>query len=646
MRARILLLLFLGGCTHPLENPLELETRVRNDEARAMLAKADFDSARELYRTVLDADASDPEAAFGFVLSDLLMAPLWEPVKELFGRCFQPRFDLSIEVFGEQGVLAREAKAKAGTSNLEIFHFPRVTSGATKLDFQPTSIKAEIYTERDGSRRVELRLYDARRADGAFVAVVLNPDDLTKNDGSNIVPAADGAVVSLHELDGSVSIFDPSRLDPTSLAYVSSYPLEGSLHVLRAGRAPGESIAVSLDGIRLPADCLDPSCSASYELRGQIQDVISERVDFRPEAFPFYGVEADPSSPRRSAEIVAIEQCSATEASFVLAKVRQVGDRLAEDAAILEAAANAEAEFSFSVPKQLLYAERDLVLSVTDARVLRGLMLLGAGLIELVSQWQVADGSIQDMISTYWFFEDPTGTMLETVSIRDFEPRLVVEKLGRKLLERAPNFDLTQVKVRFDEGLRAVFLAIDDRTLDAEGIFDFSASSSGRLFADLASAASLMRASLDSGGPLTWSDAELYRFHLGALFEEPLDRHKIYAGTRVNHLLSLEPGDGTSNDRVVWEGEKFWIEARAFFDGSAADLDLVETWIGEAIDLPVNKSEQTCVQSSECGQGYSCPRGQCVAELPYLFTRTALESAVRDEWPVFLNPGVRDAFDF
>lgn len=639
-------LLIFAGCTHDLVKPLELEVELQNQQAREKLADADFEGARKLYESVLLADASNAEAAFGYVVSDLLMITLWEPVAALFDVCYLEKIDLAREVFGDEGVLGREAQAKAGTSNLEILLFPQLASGATRIDFQPTSIKSETYTEGDGGRRIGVRLYDARTQDGAYVSISFNPDDLTRNDGTTVVPYEDGARVSLADLDGSVYIFDPARLGDATQYFFSTFVTEGRLHFVKSGRRAGAPIVIELEGVRLPADCATEDCTASYELKGQVEDVISEQVNFREEALPFYGLEADRGDPQRPAEIVAIEQCAAIETAYVLSKLRQIGDRLAHDGEILEAVSNADAAFRFSVPRQLLHAERDLTLSVVDGRVLQAMLLVGGALIEMISQWQVADGSIQEMIATFTYYRDPSGMMLDPISLRDFEPQLVVRKLAEKMLARASGFDLSRVKARFDGGLEAMALAIQDTSPTAEGIFDFRPPVSRRTFVELGSFASTLRNSLESAGPVAWPDAPLYKFHLGELFVRPLDREKVMAGTRVPYLVSLAQPDGEhSNRRVIWEGKKFADETWKLFESSRADMPLIEAWTGGAVDLPA-EDPNTCASSADCGQGYSCPSGQCVPSLPRVMTEDGWESAFRDEWPVFLNPGVRDAFGF
>lgn len=655
MRRGIFLgLLAVASCTHHLGNPLELETEKGNLDAHLSLQAADFESAREKYAAVLEADPRNAEAAFGYAISDLLTLPTWRPIKDILDRCNQPTFNIAREVFGPNGVLAREAAAASGTAEVAIHFFPSSGSGGARIDFEPTSVKSEIRLERqnEGEVRVlNIQLYDARSQDGAVLSLSLNPDDLTKNDGTTVVAFAPEVSVPLDQLDGTLSIFDPARLQGASTWDFSSAPLGGILKVEQAGRLPGQTIRISLENMTLPATCLDGPCTAVYGISGTIEDTLSERVDFDPASIPFGDVRSDAGPPRRSEVVVALEQCSPIDTSFITARLRDTGDLLAANAEKLSIVAETDPSFTFEIPKELLHARRDLLLNVTDAKVLLAAVQTAAAMIELLGQWRYAEGTLQDLVRNLVIWEDPLGLIEpEQVELRDFDPVVVVDNLARTLLVRAPELDLGMMKLRLDRGLSAFAAAVDDPAPPSAGVFDFSVPATRRLFQELSGGLGALRVSLDAPSPVEWPEAALFRFQLRRIIDDPLDRDRILAATRLPALLRLEAGDASAsnaadrNDRIVWEPEAFLGEMAAMFDGRGEDPAVIEAWLGGAIDLPADLRDRACTRNSDCGDGYTCAGERCEYDLPWAWTPSAWDQASRDEWPVFINPGVRDAF--
>lgn len=655
MRRMIFLALFAGvSCTHDLGGPLELETEKGNLDAHLSLQSADFESAREKYAAVLEASPRNAEAAFGYAISDLLTLPSWKPVADVLERCNQPTFNIAREVFGPNGVLAREAQAASGTAEVAIHFFPSSGAGGARIDFAPTSVKSEIHLERrnEGDVRVlDIQLYDARSQDGAVLTLSFNPDDLTKNDGTTVVEFAPHISVPLEQLDGTLSVFDPARLQDASTWNFSTVPLSGALSVEEAGRRPGEKLRIKLENVVLPATCLDGACTAVYGISGTIEDSLSENVDFDPATIPFGTAEGDLGPPRRNALVVALEQCSPIDTGFIAARVRDLGDQLAANAEKLELVAATDPSFTFEIPRELLHAQRDLLLNVTDAKILLAFVQLAAASAELLGQWNYAEGTLQDLVQNFTIWEDPLGLIEpEQVEIRDFEPAAVADNLARTLLTRAPELELGMMKLRLDHGLAAFNKALEDPAPPSAGIFDFSVPATRRLFLELSSGIGALRSSLDASSPVEWPEARLFRFHLRQIIDQPLDRDRILAATRLSALVRLEPGDefaplaADRNDRLIWEPEMFTSHVSAMFDGRGEDPAVIEAWLGGAIDLPADLRDRSCSKNSDCGDGYTCAGERCEYDLPWVFTPSAWDQASRDQWPVFINPGVRDAF--
>jgi hypothetical protein len=400
---------------------------------------------------------------------------------------------------------------------------------------------------------------------------------------------------------------------------------------MRGGGDAGQRLLATFNQVVIPTSCADPDCTASYVVNGTIDDGFTKPVDLDYERLPFGTVGDDNGPPERSGLIVALEMCSSIDTAFMARKIGELGDVLAEESKRLEIIERREdaASFSFVIPKKMLHSAQDLPINITDVRTLKAAIDLESAAHELVSQYKHLEGALQPMIKNRDVYDD-TGSTAKRV--RDFDPMLLAMNYAMNLLAREEGFEIETFRTRLDRSLSSASAALRNAPADGvDGILNFRSLPSRRLADELADGVDAVRSSITSLEPILLPSAPLYRFHLKTFFDNPLDRDRLLMLTGLMSLVHFEPGNSSQptalekNNRVVYDL-----------------LCLVEegstSWLGGLLELPPDRSTLPCDQ---CGDGYGCIDGRCEAELPWALTPGALESTLRDDWPSFANPVLR-----
>jgi hypothetical protein len=639
-------LLALTACTHDLTEELPDE---RNSEAKTLLAASDFAGARDEYQAVLDSNPSNMEAAFGWALADLLLLLDSQPVNAFLDTCNQPHFMIARDVFGPNGVLAQAEAANAGNPRLTIHHRDRPEGGATDLRFAPEAVKSELQDwQSSGSTRHTIYVSVRERTGSSprWLSFSVNVDDVIEGD-QDITPLRSGLAVDVARMDGWISVFSSSELEGGDI-FGSQAQQSGRIVFEQIGTQPGDRLVARFERVIVPTYCSTSGCGAFYEIEGSIDDTLSAPVRIDQSQVPFGELEEDPGPPYRDELIVALDRCSPLTTEEIGRRIEEVGDLLARESMVLEIVTRASgaASFTYTIPKKLLHAREDLPISIVDARALKAAIDLASAFVELAAQYQYLQGTIQELIDERDVWIDdlsrPDPPMPVERRERSFTPASLAMALDAAFLVKDDAFELGTFRSRLDEGLAETAAALKEPKTQP-GIFDFQALPVRRLSNDIAAGLEAVRASITSASPVSLPSAPLYQFHLKAFFDAPLDQDRLEVLSGLSSLWSVTRGDPNAsyayerNDHLEFE----WAE-RIGEQGAAT----MAAWTGDAFAFPADKTAISCGDASACGEGYDCVSSRCESKIPYLATSAAWDGSARDEWPVFVNPIVRDALDF
>lgn len=644
----ITLCVIFTSCTHDLTREIDLENDpvYRNDQARSLLAAADFEGARQEYRAVLDLDPANGEAAFGWALSDLLLLPDSAPIRRALDRCNQPRLDVARDVFGPSGVLARAEAANAGLAQVTVHHRDQPLDGARDLQFSPDAVKTEIVEypgERGPERWLDVSIRERSGETPRWLELRINLDDGRRNDEA-ITPVVAGATFPVADLDGwlSFTTFDGGG------GFGSGQRQAGTIRFVRAGRAPGEPVELAFENVTLPAHCEEPGCQSEFVISGLVNDALSAPATLELENLPFGDLQPDPGPPHRDELIVSLERCDQLDTAFLAGELEALGDLLAAQSAALQVIVDAPETaraFSFTVPRRLLHTREDLPLNIADVRFLKAVIDLGSALAELAGQYRYLQGSLQSMITDQDLWSDdftPGGVGPELRRERALTPALMVMALDAWFLTEDEGFEVETFRARFRAALLGVADALRERP-EQPGLTSFDALPVRRLAGELADLFDAAAGSIDSSSPIALPSAPWYRFAFHRYFASPLTQARLEQLSGLQALFELRPGDPGASTAGERNSAVSFVWGRQAFEGGVQQLF---SWTGDLIELPEDKSEVSCENASTCGTGYTCESLRCTVQVPYLATSGAWQGAFHEDWPLFLSPAIRDVFDF
>jgi hypothetical protein len=390
----------------------------------------------------------------------------------------------------------------------------------------------------------------------------------------------------------------------------------GTVEFIRVPQAPGDDYDIMFHNVTVASPCSDP-CNGTYGISGDVNGVIGVDPTFDTQKLPF-GVELSNASFGQGV-IAAIMRASAFDTGFVTTQLKRFGDHLADDASRLDfvvAAADADA-FSYKVPAGLFHTPEDFHLNITDVRVLRALLDLSSAGLDLVAQYQYLSGNVVDLIGT------PQGSTSPA-----FIASLVQPNIAQHYLTRANPFDPSTFKTRLSAGLDAAYDALTKKP-EGAGILDFTAQPSARQFQDLASAVDAVRSSITADQPVTVPSAPLFQVWLESYFAQPLDRDRLLMLSGLTEFVRIAPG---STDQLEVETGPFTQDPDHAFGG--------------VVHLPPNRN-QHCSTVADCGAvGYVCDGAStCQPDVPYMFSNSAFQTSLVNEWPDYVDPVVRDVAD-
>ncbi|MCC7386286.1 MAG: hypothetical protein IT384_30865 [Deltaproteobacteria bacterium] len=631
------------ACSHDLSR--ELEPGFRNAEARTFLGAADFTNARREYADALRLDPTDSEAAFGWALSDLLLLPDSAPVDDFFTHCSEGSLDVGRDVFGPNGILAQSEATIAGQASISLHEFAAPGAGAINLPFAPDAVRTRIATSGlVGHERRELALavYE-RTSGGRWLSLYLNVDDVYRGD-ADITPLVAGLTIDVSRLDGYIDLFSFSPGDAAgSFANVSP---SGTLRVVQVGTNPGDAVELELSRVEIAGFCprVDQACQASRRIEGTIRDVVSPDLNINEGSIPFADLRSDAGPPARDELVVALDQCDSIDTRYLATQAELIGDLLAEDSrqlGVVLSKADASS-FSFTIPARLLHIREDLPINATDVRALKAWVDLASAHVELAAQFQYLQDSLQSQMDEYDWFEPGETTPTRT---RGFNPVVLAMHLEAGFLGREADFELDTYRTRLDSGLAAAVAALRGPA-EAPGILDLQALPIRRLTGELADTIEAARVSITSATPVPIPSAPTYGFHLKAFFDAPLDRDRLKALSGLATLWSSTPGDAAQalNPSLVFDPFDR-IANYEDWTGKYEGLTLLDAWTGGVIQMPDDISDRRCDDPTMCDGGFTCGgTGRCALEPPWFATEAAWRDASRNDWPIFVNTAMRDAF--
>lgn len=655
-------LLVLASCSHPLDR--EYQPRFQVQRAREMLAATDIAGARSEYQAVLRADPMNADAAFGWAVTDLLLLPDAQPVSDVLDRCNQPHLDLSARFFGPNGVLAQAAAASAGAATLRVVFRPNQDAGASAVDFAPKSV-VTAPLQYQGPEGISERWVNvaARERGGRHGALFLsiNPDDVMRGDETT-TPLAANVVIDLSRLDGSASFSEP--VDPAAAGPLgevefveSDRPLSGQLVVKQFGPAPGDPIELELVDAVLPSWCVVPPecsnggcgrpvpCHAAYEVSGTISDTLTLEPSIDASTLPFGDIHADDRAPFRDAFTVALERCSPFDTEFLAGELRRVGDVLAAESASLGVVLESPLQdrFSFSIPGQLLQSSQDLPVNLADVRALKAMIDAASAGAELFAQYQYLRGSVQALIEEDDQWVD-TSSAPQLRRARSISLNELVMNLNTGFFTPDSRFDLTTFRTRLDAAIRGSAAALRQGSAQP-GLLQFQALPARRLAGELADMADAIERSIASDAPQTVASAPGFAVHLQAFFAHPLDARRLEQLSGIAPLFGVRRGDPSAPYAAERNSAVDFLLADEF--DRRDDIGLVSTWTGGVVIVPPDRRSTSCADSSTCGDGHLCSSaGRCELATPWVATDGAWAPVTGGDWPIVLNPILRDILQF
>lgn len=628
MRAPLLAaVLLLHGCSHDLGQLFGPEAKTR--EAHALLAAGNFEEARELYRQIVVDAPTWPDALMGLVFTDLVLVSQSPPAKALSDLCHQPTLDVAGLFLGPSGLVAQSAQTRAGTADLEVLYFPGTQGSAVNLDVAFDDVRARIEPPYPGrpESRVILTLREREVVEQRWMFLSVNPDDMIVGD-EVATPMTVGAAAPIEQLAGFVEFIEFDRP-----GVLSSLTPSGTLRAHSSGYEVGAPIELEFDQVRVPAYQENPcgGCGAAwYAINGRISDIVSPELELDTTRVPFAALESDNGTPRRDVDVVAIDGCERLDDRDLASRAQAVTALLAADAEHLRVllASPDRDRFSFVVPEELFSASRDVAMNLTDVRVLRGLLLTGGALADIVAEYRWLAGDLQSQVEDQpWNYDEEPPV----VRSRVLWPATLAVNLEAGFLTRPPEFDLEPMRGRLRDGLGELADALRE-TPTAPGMFDFAARSSGRVIAEVAGALGALRDSIDSAEPVGLPESPHHRFHLARLFSDPLDAARLRELTQLTRLWTVHDGDPTAP----------YAPDRNPEVGFELDVVDVRTWSNGIVNYPPLESAMTCGPSESCPDGYRCDMPTCELIQPWFTTEEAWKSASRGDWPVFVSDAVRE----
>ncbi len=604
--------LIVASCTHSLDRSDENEIERMNNEARAALGTADFETAKEIYQRVVNDDTQNPEASFGFALADVLLMPESEPISAFLRECHQPQFRTFEDLFGPEGFFkrARLIRETVGQTKLDVQYLAEQGAEPIPSPFEVDDLGVGLWGYE--SARTLSVWASTEGSNNDSLHMRFNSDDVYEFDDSRSAPLEEGTVIDLtgfprHGIDFY------SGVRRNNAFYSSDVPLSGTVRFIEFGRSGGDRVVMELTNVVIPAPCTDTDCSASYVINGRIESSLQLPL-FETQLLPFGRLQAQRGPPRVDAITQAIEGCSGMDTAYITARLHEVADRLLAPIDYLDSVLKMEdaASFSFAVPKELLHTDDDRLLNITDVAVLKAALELGSAGAELIAQYKYAEGSLADMIDTYheWGYQD--GESHQRIEVRKLKPFLVVSNLTENLLEPENDFDLTKVQQRLEQGLKSAALAFRLEP-SSSGVFNLRVPAMQRTADEAAFALDAARESISSSDPKAFSTQELYTIHLKSFFDAPLTRESILIRTGLESLIRLIPGrpeaeyDWDRNDHMELEFSTF--------------AENPKRHLGGLVDYPEDGIAPSILRSG---------------------TWEPLLTGGRDDWPIFINTQIRD----
>lgn len=537
-RFAVLLACSLTACDDTEENRIKAAEAV--EEGQRQLAGGQLGAARAQFDDAVALDPSRGDAPLGSAIVDVLTLPDAQPVRDLLARCGQPALDLETKLFGPQGILARDAAFRAGTSTLTILTRSGSTSAWSDTGFRPTSIRAFID---DGELQIKAREEGVREDTGVYYAwISMNAADLRRGD-SGVTSLGSGAVIPAAELAGGIDVFDRDHC-------YGGEAVGGTITIVRGGSAVGSPLEIRFDDVRL----VNRYCSGSYpnyvaqewQLSGTIVDTVDAIPSIDRMSFPFAGLDDDPGPPHRSQEVVALEKCPGLSWDDLAAAGKALAARLEGTSAKLGSALSHGDAAGFVLPKTLFHTAADIPLNEVDARMLKALVDGAAAFLRLVTQFRHLDVAYATLLREYqvWYVSS-SGPMQRLV--RDFAPAFMVDALNRSFLARMPGFDLEPARGRLDSALREFAAAMRTRPTKP-GVLIFQVPEAQPLAERLATLADAARTSLTSAAPVPIPGNPGYFLHLKAFLDSPLDRERLLANAGISALFELVRGDPSATD--------------------------------------------------------------------------------------------------
>jgi hypothetical protein len=606
----------LSGCTHDLYKTLQSNPQIANKDAATKLANGNFKGARDAYDTVLQTDGNNSEALLGWVIADLLMLPESSLASELLDRMNQPHFDLSNDVFGSAGLLARAADADRGDADLTVAF--QSESGLSKdVSLETRGVRARIYpiTTSRGTPAHTL-FVSVRQRTGIsvrFISLEINLEDPTIHMTGDPTPLAANSVIDLAQLNGTITIWEP--LPSGGAIGASTSPLHGAVAFGLVPTPNDPRVELTFTQAVVPGYCSSQTCSSAYTIDGTVHGHIADTPMLDTRTLPF-GVEFADTTSLATTVARTLLRASAFDAAFVSEKLRAIGDHLEdEDAKRLKVLASAADEdtFSFEVPQDLFRTKEPLHLNASDARLLLGLIELAAAALELEAQYRSLEGNLPDLAVS--------GGAAPSLSASRAYPNLAAN-----LLARTETFDLTAFRARLGSALRAGRDAFSVPVHGA-GVFMFQIPAAKKIFDDIAAGLDAIEKSIGADQPVTIPPAPLYQAFLRAFFEQPLDRDRLLMLAGLSELVSMDTPD----------------HLKVNIDPFANDP---EHTLGGVVRFPPNRGAP-CTTASDCGStSFVCDAaGTCQPDLPYMFTTDAWKASTEKDWPLFIDPVLRDVFD-
>ncbi len=580
----LLLALVTFGCSEEEKTPDEM-VATSNESGDFFLGQGRVNDARKAYESALAVQPGDTHAAFGAALTTTLLLPDTAPVNELLDLCRQPHIGMDEKIYGPTGILAQEAVNRGGSGTFAVKSQSSASAPFVDTGFRPNRFRTS-YNAEGGYLNVYLyQTVPAGQSGGGSYSLSLSASDLYSDDAAVVTPLTSGMVIDLGRVSSSVNVGDR----------YSAGTFSGTA-VFRGELGAGKSIQLEFNNATVASCRRDGNpCTESFQLSGTVDDKIDPPALANPLNVPFFGTRDEAGPPQRDALIVAIDSCGSTlSTDLFTSKLLALSVILDQQVGRLETAlAGGAQDFSFTVPKGLLYSEVDLPLNGTDALLLRGALRTFSTVFKLVAAYRYTDGPAQGLIGNFnYWYGSPAASYLK----RHFVVSTVAANLGTHLFTRAAGFDLAPIQSGLDLALTDFSGAL--RLVPTKtGIFNFQRANSQPFAAQTAEQLDLIRSSLSSGSPVAFARNPLYRLHLQSFFANPLDRARLISNSGLTSLVRLVPGVANAVEGSE-RNDSLQLE-------TPADDVALEQWLGGLIDLPA-PSAVACETPAVCPAGYGC----------------------------------------